>query len=109
MIRITTADEPDAITVIVDGKLSDQGVEPAESCCMQALSQGKPVRLFLRDVSAIDERGRTMLRRVAAEGVSLSAMGIYSAYIVQEIQAAGSRDCENIRGRFSRTLQRKQV
>lgn len=88
MIRIMTADEPEAITVTVDGKLSDQGVEPVESCCMQALSQGKPVRLFLRAVSAIDERGRAVLQRLAANGVALSAKGIYSAYLVQEIQAA---------------------
>ena len=80
MIRITTADEPEAIIFTVDGKLSDQSLDPVESCCMQALSQGKPVRLFLRDVSSIDERGRTMLQRLAAAGVDLSANGIYSAY-----------------------------
>jgi hypothetical protein len=89
MIRIMTADEPQCITITVDGKLSDHGVEPVEASCVEALLQGKPVRLYLRDVSAIDERGRTMLRRVAAKGINLSANGIYSAYIVHEIQSAG--------------------
>ena len=89
MIRIMTADEPDAITITVDGKLSDQSVDPVEGCCTQALSQGKPVRLFLHDVSSIDEQGRAMLQRLAAVGVDLSARGIYSSYIVQEIQSAG--------------------
>jgi hypothetical protein len=89
MIRIMTADEPEAITITVDGKLSDQSIDPVEGCCMQALSQGKPVRVFLRDVSSIDERGRTMLQRLVAAGIHLSANGIYSAYIVQEIQSAG--------------------
>ena len=95
MIRIMTADEPETITITVDGKLSDQSIDPVEICCMQALSQGKPVRLFLRDVSSIDEQGRTMLQRLAAVGVELSAKGIYSGYIVQEIQSAGmnKRQC----------------
>ena len=39
MIRIMTLDEPEAITMTVDGKLSDQSLDPVESCCMQALSQ----------------------------------------------------------------------
>jgi hypothetical protein len=62
---------------------------------MQALSKGKPVRLHLRQVSAIDERGRTMLCRLAAEGVDLTANGIYSSYIVDEIRSAnlGKRRC----------------
>ena len=89
MIRIMTADEPEAITITVDGKLSDESVDPIESCCIQALAEGKAVRLFLRDVCSIDERGRSMLQRLAAKRVDLSAKGIYSAYIVQEIQSAG--------------------
>jgi len=84
-----TADEPEGITITIDGRLSDEGIEPMEACCSEALLQRKPVRLYLRDVSGIDEGGRTMLRRLAAEGVNLSANGIYSAYIVHEIQSAG--------------------
>ncbi len=91
MIRIMTVDEPASTTITVDGKLSDESIEPVETCCIQALSQGKPVRLYLRDVSAIDERARTMLRNLAAEGVNLSANGIYSAFIVHEIQSEGQR------------------
>ena len=95
MIRITTVDEEAGTTITVDGTLSGEGIEPVESSCTQALAAGKPVRLYLRDVSSINESGRTMLRRLAAGGVSLSANGIYSAYIVHEIQserAGGSSD-----------------
>ena len=90
MIRITTVDEQAGTTITVDGNVSGEGVEPVEACCIQALAQGKPVRLYLRDVSSIDESSRTMLRRLAAEGISLSANGIYSAYIVHEIQSKGA-------------------
>jgi hypothetical protein len=89
MIRIMTADGLGSTTITVDGALSGEGVEPVQTCCTQALSKGKPVRLHLRDVSAIDECGRTMLRHLAAAGIDLTANGIYSSYVVDEIQSAG--------------------
>jgi hypothetical protein len=89
MIRIMTVDELTSTTITVDGTLSGEGIEPVQTCCIEALSKGKPVRLHLRDVSAIDERGRTMLRYMAAEGVYLTANGIYSSYLVGDIQSAG--------------------
>jgi len=88
MIRIMTADEPSGTTIMVDGKLSGDGVEPLETCCIQAISTGKPVRLYLRDVSTIDERGRMLLDQLARKGVGLAASGIYSSYLVGEIQSA---------------------
>ena len=88
MIRVMTADEPGSITITVDGTLSGEDIEPVQTCCTQALSKGKPVRLHLRDVSAIDECGRSMLRHLDAEGVELTANGVYSSYIVDEIQSA---------------------
>jgi hypothetical protein len=84
-----TADEPASTTITVDGRLSGEGVEPVEACCIQALSKGTAVRLHLRDVSAIDERGQTMLRLLASQGVDLTANGIYSSYLVGEIQSEG--------------------
>ena len=89
MIRIMTVDELTSTTITVDGTLSGEGIEPVQTCCIEALSKGKPVRLHLRDVSAIDERGRAMLRYMAAQGVYLTANGIYSSYVVGDIQSAG--------------------
>jgi hypothetical protein len=87
MIRIMTAEEPASTTITVDGKLSGEGVDLVEACCIQALSKGMAVRLHLRDVSAIDERGQTMLSFLVSQGVGLAANGIYSSYIVDEIQS----------------------
>ena len=97
MIRIMTADEPASITITVDGTLSDGSVEQVQTCCLEVLSKGKEVLLHLRDVSAIDERGRKMLQYLAGKGVEMKAKGIYSAYIVDEIQAAGVRERRNPR------------
>jgi len=88
MIRVITADELAGTTITVDGKLSGDYVDPVETCCKQAISKGNAVRLYLRDVSSIDERGWTLLRELARTGVGLKARGIYSSYVVDEIQSA---------------------
>ena len=85
MIRVLTADEPNAITITVDGQLVDDSVNAVETCSYHAMAQGRPVQLFLRDVSHIDEQGRSLLCRLAGKGVQLSASGVYSSYIVAEI------------------------
>ena len=85
MIRILTADEPNAITITVDGQLVDDCVDAVETCSDQAMGQGRPVHLFLRDVSHIGENGRSLLSCLAGKGVRSSASGVYTSYIVAEI------------------------
>jgi hypothetical protein len=92
MIRIMTADGKESTKLTVEGALSDEGVETVHACCIQALSRGKTVRLWLSDVSAIGERGRTMLQRLAAAGVDLTANGIYNSSVVDEIKSAGRKE-----------------
>ena len=87
MIRVITADDPTSTTVTVDGRLAAEFVDLVEICCIQAISKPKPVLLYLRDVSLIDERGRALLRKLAGKGVGLKASGVYSSYIVDEIQS----------------------
>ena len=88
MIRVITADEAASITITVDGKLTGDWLEPVEACCTRAMSRGKPVSLYLRNVATIDERGRALLRDLARRGVGLTASGVYSSYIVDEVKSA---------------------
>ena len=88
MIRISTTNEPTAITVTVDGQLVGDYVDAVDTSVVQAMTEGRAVHLFLRDVSHIDEHGRKLLSRLATKGVELSASGVYSRYIVAE---AGSK------------------
>lgn len=97
MIRIFTANEPDAITLTVDGQLAGEYVEAIETSTQEAIGEKKLVRLVLRDVSHIDERGRTLLAQWAAKGVQLSASGLYSSYIVDEIRQGLTRRYQSIR------------
>ena len=86
MIRLMTADEPALTMITVDGQLAGDNIQAVETSCDQARSNGKPIWLFLRDVSVIGEDGHALLRRLATKGVRLKASGIYTSYIVQSIQ-----------------------
>ena len=83
MIRVSQEDEPGRTILTLDGSLSADCAELVEACCNQALSRGKPVDLFLRDVAAVDPSGRDLLCRMAARGVRLLASGLYTSYLVR--------------------------
>src|SRR6266446_4188372 len=88
MIRIHTANNPGGITIAIDGQLVGEYVEEVETSIRKAILQRQDVHLFLRDVSHIDKTGHLLLSRLAAQGVELSAAGLYSSYVVTEIQHA---------------------
>jgi len=89
MIRIQTANNPGGITIVIDGQLVGEYVEEVETSIQKASEQRKNVHLFLRDVSHIDETGHSLLSRLAAQqGVELSAAGLYSSYVINQIQRA---------------------
>jgi hypothetical protein len=90
VIRIMTATKPHTTTVTVDGEVAGEYVEAIDTCVKQAIAKGRPVRLFLREVSAIDESGKGLLARLAANGVHLSANGVYSSYIVAAISRSAA-------------------
>ena len=90
MIRIMTATQPKLITITVDGELSGEYVDAVENCVKQAIAQLRPLNLFLRDVSSIDESGRALLGRLSAKGVRLRAAGVYSSYVVAKIKQSAA-------------------
>jgi hypothetical protein len=88
MIRIQTADNPGGTTIAIDGQLIGEYVAEIEESIRKSLEQYKGVHLFLRSVSHIDEMGHALLSRLAAQGVQLSATGLYSSHVVAEVQQA---------------------
>src|SRR4029077_3371739 len=108
MIRVTKTEEPSKTVVTIDGQLSGGSVGLVRTCCKEAESVGKPVHLFLRDVTAIDDGGRWLLRHLARNGVRVSGRGVYTSYVVEEWTTANNRqisprdadDCVNrLRGK----------
>ena len=85
MIRILTGSKPGAITITIDGRLVGEYTEEVETSVRSAIESGKQVHLFLRNVFDIDDIGRSLLSRLAGQGVQLSASGVYSSYVVANI------------------------
>jgi hypothetical protein len=50
MIRVTKSNERRRITFTIDGDLSGDYIHVVEISCNQALSQGRPITVFLHDV-----------------------------------------------------------
>lgn len=93
MIRVTETEEPSCTKVILDGEISGESIAVVETCCNQARSNGKPVQLFLRHVTAVDQAGQMLLSRLAAEGIRLVANGLYTSYLVQALTCSNTSPC----------------
>ena len=89
MIRVIKSEEPTRSIVTVDGDLSGDHIAVVEHCCQEAESNGKPVELVLRDVTTVDQVGRSLLSRLAAKGIRLIAGGVYTSYLVESLTANG--------------------
>jgi hypothetical protein len=85
MIRVTKTEEQSHTIVTIDGELSGDSIAVVEACCNQARSNGKPIELFLRDITTVDQAGQMLLSRLAAKGVRLVARGVYTSYLVQSL------------------------
>ena len=85
MIRVTKTEEKSHTIVTIDGQLSGDSIAVVETCCNQAKSNGKPIELFLRDITTVDQAGQMLLSRLAAKGVRLVARGVYTSYLVQSL------------------------
>ena len=95
MLRISQKEGRFRTVVRIDGRLTGEYVGLAADCCRRALELGKPVHLLLKDVSALDDAGRELLRSLAGRGVRLHASGVYLSYLIRTIQrsveASGGR------------------
>ena len=88
MIRIQSAINLGGTTIAIDGQLIGEYIAEVEASIRKSMEQYKDVHLLLRNVSHIDEMGHALLSRLAAQGVELSAAGLYSSHVVTEVQLA---------------------
>jgi hypothetical protein len=90
MIRVTKSEERERTIITIDGQLSGDYNEVVEIFCNRAVSDGKPIDVFLHDVLTIDESGRALLTRLAAKGIRLLATGMYTSHVVRDLVTADS-------------------
>jgi hypothetical protein len=87
VFRLSTPEEEGATVLTVDGQLAREYINFVEESCNSAATKGKRVQLHLRDISAIDDAGRSLLHRLAHKGVEIRASGIYTSYVVRGLDA----------------------
>jgi hypothetical protein len=92
MIRIQTSSDSQGVRIVIDGQLAGDDVLQIETSLHSAFDPHKLASLFLRDVSHIDDVGRKLLSRLARNGVKLTASGVYSSYVVDEIRRGAKPD-----------------
>lgn len=88
IFRIDQVDGRSRSLVIIEGELAGEYVGVADVCCTQALTSGKRLLVLVRDVTTIDEAGRSLLCRLAARGVRLRGSGVYTSYLLRELTRA---------------------
>lgn len=90
MIRVTKTEEHSLTMITIDGQLLGDSIATVETCCNEATSNGRPVHLFLREITAVDQAGQILLSRLAAKGILLAARGVYTSYLVQSLASAST-------------------
>lgn len=93
MLRITTWEDPTAITLVLEGKCRGPWVDELERCWRKAVASasGKVLRVDLENVGFVDERGKKLLAEMYDAGVKLSAAaGVMMTSLVEEIIARSS-------------------
>jgi hypothetical protein len=87
VIRISQIHEGEQQGLLVEGKLSGDGVDVLEDCWLEAppAPNGAPVRIDLSGVTYVDDKGRDLLTRMIQEGAELRATGVMTRAVIEEI------------------------
>jgi hypothetical protein len=87
MLRITTLDNPQVLTLRLEGRLEGPWVEVLTKCWRGATagSAGRRLRVDLNEATFIDGEGRARLAEMYAQGAELLAEDLEMKAIVAEI------------------------
>lgn len=99
VLRITTLEDPMAVTLVLEGKCRGPWVEELEQCWRKAavLASGRMLRVDLEKVGFADDRGKKLLAAMYAAGVELHAVGLMMTSLVGEIAAGCSQTSKTTR------------
>lgn len=94
MIRITIHHTDDRLTLKLEGCLTGASVPELETCWLDAgpTLQGRQLRIDLRGVCQVDNRGRELMARLYADGAEFAASGCVMPELVREIAAGDYRN-----------------
>ena len=100
MLRITFHDNPESLTVQLEGRLAGPWVRELEECWQSTLArQVKPVlRVDLTGVTFIDAAGKSCLAAMHRQGAEFIAADVLTKGILAEISQAPLPDCGDPNG-----------
>ena len=92
MLRITVELHGDFTVLKVEGNLREPWVAELERCWRStcATRPAKRVRVELKDVSFVDDRGKVLLTEMAYNGAELVATGLMMNAILEDIATVGA-------------------
>jgi anti-anti-sigma regulatory factor len=89
MLKITTQKNAGGTILELEGRLAGPWVQELERCWRRAVGMDQPVRVMLKAVTFIDDRGRRLLAEMHQRGASLVAEGCMTKAIVEDIVRRG--------------------
>jgi anti-anti-sigma regulatory factor len=94
MLRITIHDDPESLTLQLEGGLAGPWVQEAEDCWRRTLAgQKKPILRFdLTGVTFIDAAGKAFLAAANSQGAKLVASGCLMKAIVAELRGVQNKE-----------------
>jgi hypothetical protein len=87
MLRITTDENPQALTLRLEGRLYGPWIEVLALCWNSVLAGSEKRRLWvdLNGVTFVDAQGKALLAEMYAQGAELLCKGIETKALVAEI------------------------
>lgn len=93
MLKVTTRQEVESITLIVEGRLAGPWVKELRDCWNHIPEHGQRATFIdLTGVTFIDQFGQELLRRMWKEGAELKAAGCMNNCLVDQITASRRDD-----------------
>ncbi len=89
MLKVTTRQDGDSITLVVEGRLAGPWVQELHDCWGHVTGHGqKSVVVNLTGVTFIDQSGQELLHRLWQKGAGLKAAGCLNKCLVDQITAS---------------------
>jgi ABC-type transporter Mla MlaB component len=85
MLRIMVQEDSTLCSLVLAGRLGGPWVTEMENVWRSAPCSGKKIEVDLREVTAVDGAGRTLLAAMYQGGADLIAQGVEMTALVQEI------------------------
>jgi anti-anti-sigma regulatory factor len=87
MLRITIRSHAGRTTIALEGRLAGPSVEHLRACWLEEIETRKPdsIRINLADVAFVDAAGKSLLRSFHERGADLTAAGLMTRAILEEI------------------------